>query len=213
MDLVLILDASSSVSYTNFKKQVRLALHISNSLDISPGGSHIGVIHVGDKAVVQVDLNKQGASRNTIEHQLAKMPYVFFVYQLSRQNLALKTASEMFSKTPLSRNVPKVLVVIADGPVTGSSATLVSPAKDLRDMGVSVFTVSVGYHENEKELDIMSSTKYHSVKAKSFSHLLQMSDELTMNVICPGKYLGTDHYFFIRGVTIFGTCRQFFSEE
>ena len=22
--------------------------------------------------------------------------------------------------------------------------------------------------------------------------------------------LGTDHYFFIRGVTIFGTCRQFF---
>ena len=26
-------------------------------------------------------------------------------------------------------------------------------------------------------------------------------------------YLGTDHYFFIREVTIFGTCRQFFSEK
>ena len=25
--------------------------------------------------------------------------------------------------------------------------------------------------------------------------------------------LGTDHYFFIGGVTIFGTCRQFFSKS
>ena len=28
-----------------------------------------------------------------------------------------------------------------------------------------------------------------------------------------GDSLGTDHYFFIGGVTIFGTCRQFFSKE
>ena len=36
-------------------------------------------------------------------------------------------------------------------------------------------------------------------------------------VICFAKkeqiYLGTDHYFLLGGVTIFGTCRQFFLES
>ena len=187
MDLILILDESNSVSYEDFKRQIKLALQIAESLDISLSGSHFGIISSGNRAVVHADLNTQGKSKKEVKYQLAKMPLAYYPLQYSRRSEALNLALTMFRNAPSMRTAPKVLVVIVDGPITGSSRLLLTPSQNLKNMGVSVFTIPIGNNGDQNQADIISSSTSHSVKAESFSKLSQMSDELTMNVICPGR--------------------------
>ena len=91
---------------------------------------------------------------------------------------ALQEAHEEFQRN--QRNVPKVVLLITDGWSDGGE---IQKAQMLKDYGVIIFSIGVGYGVNENLLNGISTSHYYTTIVQSFDLLINIQSQ-TSNNIC-----------------------------
>lgn len=148
VDLVFAMDSSGSMGRTEYIQQKRFVQHLTRKFNISPRGTHAGVIVYSDKASIKIGLNE----KNTwIEHARAvsRIPHE---KGNTRIDLALRKAKEIFHPSNGGRKgIPKILMVLTDGQQTageegeeGEIPQLDREVSSLKRMNVKTYAIGIG---------------------------------------------------------------------
>ena len=86
------------------------------------------------------------------------------------------------------QGIPKVTVLLTDGYSNGRAVG--GPARQLRNLGVNIFSIGVGHYVNPAELNAIASDpdNTHVFRLNSFNDLSGWVDKLSA-VSCDGKFL------------------------
>ena len=86
------------------------------------------------------------------------------------------------------QGIPKVTVLLTDGYSNGRAVG--GPARQLRGLGVNIFSIGVGHYVNPAELNAIASDpdNTHVFRMSSFNDLAGWVDKLSA-VSCDGMYL------------------------
>ena len=158
---------------------------------ISETKSHIGVIRFATNASIVLDLNTKGKdfnALNTTMESTAMKPDAQLGQQ-TRTDRALKLAVKMFDEVPMTRRVPKLLVVVSDGRSTKGIESLRQYVSQLKNLTVTTITLGVDLKytlggidliEARKELNYMASP--HPITGNSLFFDLNSFDVLVESV-------------------------------
>jgi len=151
LDMLLILDSSSSVGYAGFKKQVEIAVDIVRSFNTKPTpastGSRIGFFHFNDVSNLNEVYLNQTYSTVQLEIALEALDYSNYNYT----DTGSVTASALYNAASLSLSQlsgnrgtnSDVVVVITDGQTTESLTAINDAATQIQNTGAAVFVVGV----------------------------------------------------------------------
>ena len=144
IDIVFAMDASGSMTKSDFLKEKRFIQDLSRMFIISRRGSHVGVIVYSTRASIAVTLKKHQRWAQ-FEGAVGRIP---FAQGDTRIDLALKKAQVIFSKSRGGRSrVPKILIVLTDGQqsmVRGEVPELDKYVLPLRKQKIKVFALGIG---------------------------------------------------------------------
>lgn len=110
VDLAFIIDASGSIGAVNFQKILEFVAKIVDAFEIRENGTHVGVIHYSDDAVLDFDFNKFQGDALTRENVVKEINKISVTEGQTRIDLALiKAKDELFSdKGGMRQDKPKV---------------------------------------------------------------------------------------------------------
>ena len=196
MDLIVILDSSSSVGRKVWPQEVEFASRLIDRLPVSPEETRVGIIDFSSSARVRVNLNHPDAtSSKVIQKKLDKLktdyrPGITFL------DLALNKALQMYSEVKSTRHAGKLLIIITDGQASSRKARGVwrsakylmdRPRSLLKKMGVEIITIGVGRYIKKSELQYIASDRKRVLLVSNFTSLLLKIDS-TLKKLCKSKY-------------------------
>ena len=195
VDIILLLDSSGSIKDHEWRKQVSFGEKLCESFNISSNASRVGLIYFGDYAYGQIDLNsEEGADNDSIINNFERIKSYTRYQNITRTDLALYMAVNMFLGVPKDRKVPKVLVIITDGVSSKGMQSLSQPLEMLRRLKVVIISVGIGLERlpvhfpliAAEELKYMASSKDLCFQIENFDHLLRRITKLR-EYVCPRK--------------------------
>ena len=157
VDLVFVIDDSSSVGSSNFKKMIQFCKDVVSGFNISPTQSRIGVLKFSYDAHIQFHLK----SHLQKGHVLSHIGKVSHGHGNTHTEKALKLLrEEMFQEKngarPQNLGIPRVAIVLTDGKSSAGALT-VQEAKKVHEAGITVYSVGVGKDIDRKELQTIAS--------------------------------------------------------
>ena len=179
------MDSSGSIGSEYFKEK-KFIIETVAGLDLSPSGTHAGVITFSDNAEHSIKL-KDHTDIKSFTDAVNKIDHM---KSITRIDLALKLAEkEFFTKSNGARDVSKkMLVIITDGAQTKKpdSVDPAGLADEFRKKGVNVLVIGVGSGVEKNELDRMAGGADKAYIANSFDDLLagDFKDNL-LGDVCP----------------------------
>jgi len=181
VDVVLLVDASGSISSSNFALMKKFASMMASNMTISASDANFGLVQFSSSAKVEFNL---------LSDEQAVVNSISSMYQRSgstNMDAGLDASFGVFKAS--SRNVNKVLIMFTDGYPDGGNNP-VAHAQPLKDYGVEIYTVGVGSGVNPKILkDIATEDKNplqpHYMQASSFTQLLDMLNNV-VSAACKG---------------------------
>lgn len=184
MDLVFIIDSSSSIFPNEYVRQLEFLENIAGALDVGPflNQSRIGVISFSDEPRLEFTLN-QYTEKSELIDAIRRINYLSGGTNTAAAiQLALKT---MFNKESGAREEAKnVIIVFTDGESFSESETKVS-AQKAREMGIFVLAIGVGVNVNVKELNLITGNPDHVYQVLKFEDLRDITETL-INKTCTG---------------------------
>lgn len=186
IDLVFVLDASTSVTEENFDLMKEFIKDFLYKADIDRGVVRVGVMIYSTEAYVQFHLS-QYKRKVDVYSAIDQIPY-----RHGNSNTAdgLKTMrTDMF--TPENgdrRDVDNIAIVITDGISNINPKRTIPEAEQARAVGIHIFAVGIGLTDT-RELDGIASKPLEKNRftVVDFSEL---NDDLTQNIftsLCEGK--------------------------
>lgn len=154
LDLVFVLDASTSVTEPNFELLKEFVKDFLLDADIDGGNVRVGVVIYSDADYVQFQLNTY-AKKADVYNAIDDIPYR---YGSTNTADALKTMrSVMFTAGNGDRSdVDNVAVVVTDGVSNINSRRTVPEAEQARAEGIHIYAIGIGLTDT-KELDGIAS--------------------------------------------------------
>ncbi|CAI9741714.1 Hypothetical predicted protein [Octopus vulgaris] len=138
IDLVFVIDSSGSVKAHNFEKTRTFLKNIVRNLDIGPDMTRVSVIRFSDEPDIPFGLGTYD-TKTAVINAISNIEYI---NGNTFTHLALDQArNNVFTSTRKSV-AAKVLVLVTDGK-SESEAKTVASAKELKDDGVTIFTIGV----------------------------------------------------------------------
>lgn len=137
--MVIIIDASTSVTEPNYKKMLDFVKDIVQSGDIDSGDVRVGVVIYSTDVEIQFHLNQYTTEADVIA-AIDKIPYI---YGSTNTADALKTMHEaMFLTSRGDRpDVNNVAIVLTDGVSNINSRRTIPEAEAARNKGIEVYVV------------------------------------------------------------------------
>ncbi|KAI6214831.1 hypothetical protein M3Y94_00314700 [Aphelenchoides besseyi] len=176
VDLVLILDASSSVGDDTFRQQLNFASSLANKLNISATTSHLAVIQYAEKPQLEIALN-QFTNPSQLDWAIQRIHYQSGATNTGQ---ALQLALENGFQGARGGNVPKAVLVVTDGQ---SQDDVAEPAQRLRDAHVMVYAIGVTNLVNVHQLHQMTGNALRVFTVESFDQLdKSLADSLTWDM-------------------------------
>ncbi|CAI9720130.1 Hypothetical predicted protein [Octopus vulgaris] len=155
-DVMLVLDDSSSVGSTNFKKVKRFAQYIVNSFNIGRNKIRVGAITFSGKVKLQFKMNKYYNKRSLLR-AISRIKYKHGGTNTNRALDYLRTQS--FRRGAGDRKgVPNIAIVLTDGKAFSRRKTKIAALK-LRKTGAIVFAIGVGRGIKRSELNVIGCDK------------------------------------------------------
>lgn len=157
IDVAFILDSSGSIMQDEFSEARDFVKAIMETLTISRGSSHVGLMIYSDEARIMAKFNKIQSEKD-LDHALDSLPHL---RGRTRIDIALKLASaELFTRNGgmrSSQSVPKVAMVITDGRQSpaADAIRLDEAVAPLLVRGVKVLAIGVGDKIDREELEMM----------------------------------------------------------
>uniref|UniRef100_UPI00358EC2DF cartilage matrix protein-like isoform X3 n=1 Tax=Myxine glutinosa TaxID=7769 RepID=UPI00358EC2DF len=181
VDLVFLLDGSSSVTITNFKKVLNAVQMIVDSLDIGADSVRAALVQYsgslfGGKNTLHFNLD-QYSNHADLQKSISSVSYMTgFTYTGNALDYTLRNVFEAKARP----SVPKVLILITDG---NASDSVTIPAKNVKDFGVTVYSIGVGNVNTDQLEDIASDPdSTHVFAVKDFADLQKILQELGSSV-------------------------------
>uniref|UniRef100_A0A2C9LSY6 VWFA domain-containing protein n=1 Tax=Biomphalaria glabrata TaxID=6526 RepID=A0A2C9LSY6_BIOGL len=170
LDIMLVLEASPGTGSRNWVSLIKFVIDLIYSFNIGPDDVKFGAIFSSQEPVKQCDFN----TYQTVSSLLKAILSIQFPSRSETNTykaLRLITQDRMFSVEAGGRVSAKdVVIVITDGNSTFPMETQ-NAADDLKKNGVTIYTVGVGPHVNEKLLQDVASSPGQFIKSDSFGSL------------------------------------------
>lgn len=179
-DIGFLVDASSSVNSSDFKKAKTFVINFTKQFNISNRAVQISAFAFDDKV--------QGGFyfKNFSTEQDISTAIQNTVYTSGGTNFDIPLTfarEQMFLPQNGARDkIKKILIFITDGDATVTD----EPGQLLRDMDVTVYTIGVGTNVNNNNLDKIATSVKHQYIALSFSLINNIKQNLTSQA-CKGK--------------------------
>lgn len=128
IDLVFVIDGSKSVRPQNFELVKQFVIKIVDSLDVSPHGTHVGLVQYSSRVRTEFSLNQFKSSKD-VSNAVRNIEYM---EKGTMTGLSLKHMVEhSFSQQEGARpNVPKIGLVFTDGRSQDDISEWAKRAKD-----------------------------------------------------------------------------------
>ncbi|KAK0414459.1 hypothetical protein QR680_011439 [Steinernema hermaphroditum] len=176
VDLLLVLDGSGSIGDETFQLQVGFAIHLASKLNITPTGSHVGIIQYAEQPQLEISLN-QFTDPNQFEWAARRIKYLSGATNTGQ---ALQHALELGFQGARGGQIPKVVVVVTDGQ---SQDSVAEPSQRLRDAHVMVYAIGVTNLVNVHQLHQMTGNPLRVLTVESFDQLdKSLADSLTWDM-------------------------------
>ncbi|KAJ8319985.1 hypothetical protein KUTeg_001572 [Tegillarca granosa] len=142
LDLVFVMDSSTSVSEQNFWKMKSFLRTMVSAADVDSGNVRVGLISYSEIAEVRFYLNTY-STKSDILKGITEMPYVY-----GRTNTAdaLRVLwSEMYTNVKGDRrDVPNTAIVVTDGVSNINQARTQLEAINARATGIHIYAIGIG---------------------------------------------------------------------
>lgn len=154
-DILFIVDSSGSVGDEDFRKELDFVYRTIDSLDIDSGLYNVGLISFSDQARIEFYLNSY-LSKEELENATASVKYV---YGSTHTAMAFRVAREaIFTEVNGDRpDAPNLIIMITDGQSNINHEETLPQAQMLKDSGVTILTVAIGFTTHTDELIGMTS--------------------------------------------------------
>ncbi|KAL7976790.1 hypothetical protein Chor_008739 [Crotalus horridus] len=180
LDLVFVIDSSTSIGGTNYALVQNFIIGIVNKSYVDIDHVQFGAIKYSDNPEIMFKLNTYNKKSDIIQFiqndvLLKGNTYTAKALQLSKSLLTKENGSR------LHQGVPQVLMVITDGE-SHDRAKLDSISNELRKKGTIIYAIGIKDAKPE-ELEIMAGSKSNWFYMSSFEGLKNISTDLS-NQLC-----------------------------
>jgi collagen type XII alpha len=162
VDIVFVIDGSTSVGVDDFKISISFIIDIIDSFPVTPWGVQIGfvVVQPADQIVVELGDYKEKA------HVDAAIRQVVYPNGDNSVGAALTQAKKVLDGS--KRAVPKLVVLLLDNKAADDVS---NPAKELKNSGVGVVSIAGSGDVDQGQLNTISGTPEYVVTTTSYSKL------------------------------------------
>jgi len=187
VDIVLLLDASGSISSTNFALMKKFCYQMASNITISADDANFGLVQFSDNSRIEYYLS---SDESAILSGISNMNQITGG---TNMDSGLDTAFSVFKSS--ARKVNQVLIMFTDGePNPGNDP--VTHAKALKDAGIEIYTVGVGSGVNPRILKAIATEdsnelQPHYMQASSFTQLIDLLNNV-ISAACKGDEACTD---------------------
>jgi len=181
--MIIILDASTSVTPSNWTKVLNATKELINNMHIDEGWARVGIIEFSNDAMPVFYLN---SFDNKLD-MMYNVSHIRYTYGQTNTAAALwLMRTKMFTKELGDRlHVPNVAVVLTDGNSTINSRRTIPEAKLAHDAGIEMFAIGVG-DADIKELNAISGSHERTYFVDHFDDLENLMTTVYVD-FCPGK--------------------------
>ncbi|KAM6223856.1 LOW QUALITY PROTEIN: collagen alpha-5(VI) chain [Rhynchocyon petersi] len=168
LDVVFVLDHSSSIGDADQENMINLTLHLVKKADVGRDRVQFAALRYSDDPDILFYLNTYQSRAGIIEDLRRKRNIKGDTYTAK----ALEHSNILFKEEHGSRikqNVKQMLIVITDG-VSHDREKLNATARKLRDKGITIYAVGVGKADKE-ELKAIAGNEKNAIHVQNSSKL------------------------------------------
>ena len=187
MDIIIILDSSTSVGDDNYNKMKSFCKDFLKNADLDSGNVRVGIVSYSTGVHIEFNLNTYSTSKDII----AAIDAIPYRYGSTNTADGLKTMrTQMYTAANGDRkDVPNVVIILTDGVSNINSRRTIPEAEQARAEGIHIYAVGIGLRDT-RELDAMASVpaSENSFNVQSFDELAALTDRV-FQAFCPGILL------------------------
>ena len=175
VDMIFVLDASGSVRYTDFEKELSFVQKFAEEFDIGPLHTQIGVITYNGNVYDHVHLHTF-TDKSSLINGITNIPYYGGGTETADAlNVAL---TQGFAQRNGDRDhVTNILIVVTDGYSNDPQQTA-TMAKQVHNAGIETIAVGVGTNVNYDEMRVIASDPKYVFHVSTYNALQTLQGEL-----------------------------------
>ena len=181
--MVFLLDVSSTIGETNFKRLISAVKEFINNSDMDSGATRIGIVTHSSRVYIKFHLNEYSAKRGLMK-AVDEIPYIRGTRNTADGIKIMR--EEMFSfNYGDRRNVPNFAIIITDGISKRNRFEAIPEAEMSREAEIELFVVGVGVRETNELNEIAGGMKNRILTDK----FEELSNKLSFiqDSICTGN--------------------------
>lgn len=186
MDLVFILDSSTSVGQDNYDKMKQFVKKFLHSANIDGGEVRVGVVSYSSRVTVEFNLNDY----NTKTAVFDAVDKITWRYGSTNTADGLKSMHEtMFTAANGDRpDVPNICVIMTDGVSNINYRRTIPEAEAARQKGIHIYAIGIALKDVEELNGIASQPASLNAFAVNTFDELEGLDEKIFESVCPGLF-------------------------
>lgn len=190
IDLVFILDTSTSVTKENFQLMISAVNGFVSDADIDSGNTRIAIITYSTKVRVEFDLKTYKTKNNLLE-AINAIEYTFG--DTNTADAIKKMRTHSFTTFSGDRQgIPNVAVIVTDGVSNINHYQTIPEAKLARQSGIEIYAIGVGVSKTD-ELNAIAGKAENRFDIEHFEELEHNLDNVYKS-LCGGN--GCKHVCF-----------------
>uniref|UniRef100_A0A8D2LYC8 Collagen alpha-1(XII) chain n=1 Tax=Varanus komodoensis TaxID=61221 RepID=A0A8D2LYC8_VARKO len=180
-DLVFLVDGSWSVGRNNFRYILDFIVTLVSAFDIGEEKTRVGIVQYSSDTRTEFNLNQYFRKKDLIE-AIKRIPYKGG-NTMTGEAIDYLIKNTFIESAGARKGFPKVAIIITDGK---SQDEVEIPARELRSMGVEVFSLGVKAAD-AKELKLIASqpSLKHVFNVANFDGIVDIQNEIVSQV-CSG---------------------------
>ncbi|OCU00923.1 sushi, von Willebrand factor type A, EGF and pentraxin domain-containing protein 1 isoform X1 [Xenopus laevis] len=192
LDLVFLVDESSSVGHSNFVNELRFVKKLLSDFPVVPSATRVAIVTFSSKTNVQTRVDYISSSQPH-QHKCSllnrEIPAITYKGGGTYTKGAFQQAAQILRYS--RSNSTKVIFLITDGYSNGGDPRPI--AANLRDLGVEIFTVGI-WQGNIRELHDMAShpKEEHCYFLHSFAEFEALARRALHEDLPSGSYIQED---------------------
>lgn len=185
VDLVIILDSSTSVGEDNYVKILQFTKDLLKSSDIDNGNVRIGIVSYSTEVTVHFHL-KDFKTKAEVYNAIDNIKYIFGSTNTAAALRTMRT--DMFTARNGDRpDVKNIAIIVTDGVSNINESRTIPEAMEAHNDGIHIYAIGIGLTD-VRELNGMASlpAEDNTFNVQSFDELVRL-DQKIFSSICPGK--------------------------
>lgn len=200
VDLIFILDSSTSVGQDNYDKMKSFVKKFLHSANIDGGDVRVGVLSYSTSVTIEFQLNKF-SSKQQLFDDVDKIPWR---YGSTNTADGLKTMHEtMFTEANGDRlDVPNICIIMTDGVSNINYQRTIPEAKAARKKGIHIYAIGINLQDFAELNGIASQPASVNAFAVNTFDELEGLDEKIFAAVCSGLcvvhiFILIEHFGFL----------------